>query len=265
MWKILVGMHQGEPKMRQRARLSVYWPNMDVDISNAAKSCDSCISRLPSSPAEPLRPHEPATRPFQFVHADIGEDDGRQFLVIVDRFSGWPDVTIYDDKNTTANLLVNSCRTLFATMGAPKGLWSDNQPFKAAFFQDFLAKFKVSWHSSSPHHPQSNGRAKAEIKQVKKLVCGSIVDGRVDLDKLAQALMLFRNTPRCGGGLQQQHTRRERIQPTTSRRSPSTSPLLHQRMAAGTRRARTPSDCRAREEQRIPQHHRPHTRCSQSG
>jgi hypothetical protein len=198
--KTLVGMHQGETKMRQRARLSVYWPNMDVDISNAAKSCDSCTSHLPSLPAEPLRPHEPATRPFQFIHADIGEEDGRQFLVIVDQFTGWPDVALYDDKNTTANRLVNSCRPLFATMGAPEGFWSDNQPFKAAFFQDFLAKFNVSWHSSSPHYSKSNGRAETEIKQIKKLVCGSRTDGKLDPDKLAQALMLFRNAPRCGGG-----------------------------------------------------------------
>jgi hypothetical protein len=84
--KTLGGMHQSESKMHQRARLSVYWPNMDVEISNAAKSCDSCASHLPSPPAEPLRPHEPATRPFQFIHANIGEDDGRYFLVIVDQF-----------------------------------------------------------------------------------------------------------------------------------------------------------------------------------
>jgi hypothetical protein len=111
--------------------------------------------------------------------------------MIVDQFSGWPDVTL----NTTANRLVNSCRPLFETMGAPEGFWSDNQPFKSAFFQDFLAKFNVSWHSSSPYYPKSNGRAEAGIKQIKKLVCGSKTDGRVDPDKLAQALMLFRNAP----------------------------------------------------------------------
>jgi len=88
MLKILVGMHQGESKIRQRTRLSVYWPNMDVDTSNATKSCDSCTSRLPLPPAEPLHPHEQATRPFQFVHVDIEEVDSHQFLVIVDQFSG---------------------------------------------------------------------------------------------------------------------------------------------------------------------------------
>jgi hypothetical protein len=121
-------------------------------------------------------------------------------FVIVDQFSGLPDVTLYEDKNTTANRLVNSCRPLFETMDAPEGFWSDNQPFKAAFFQDSLAKFNVSWHSSSPHYPKSNGRAEAEIKQIKKLVCVSKTDGRVDPDKMAKALMLFRNAPRCGGG-----------------------------------------------------------------
>jgi hypothetical protein len=55
-------------------------------------------------------------------------------------------------------------------------------------------------NSTSPgnrRHPTtaSNGRAEAEIKQIKKLVCGSKTDGRVDPDKLAQALMLFRNAP----------------------------------------------------------------------
>jgi hypothetical protein len=49
-------------------------------------------------------------------------------------------------------------------MEAPVGFWSDNQPFKAAFFQDFLAKFNVSWHSSSPYYPKSNGQAEAGIK-----------------------------------------------------------------------------------------------------
>ena len=73
--------------MRQRARLSVYWPHMDIDIANAAAACEDRISLLPSLPAEPLQRHEPASRPFEFLHPDLGEDDGRHFLVIVDHFS----------------------------------------------------------------------------------------------------------------------------------------------------------------------------------
>jgi hypothetical protein len=60
----LLQMHQGATKLRQRARLSVYWPSMENDIVVAAKSCPSCTERLPSHPAEPLLPHAPASRPF---------------------------------------------------------------------------------------------------------------------------------------------------------------------------------------------------------
>ena len=84
----LVGMHQGASKMRQRARLSLYWPHMDVDITHAAATCEECVSQLPSLPVEPLQHHEPATRPFEFLHADLGEVEGRHFLVIVDLFCG---------------------------------------------------------------------------------------------------------------------------------------------------------------------------------
>ena len=68
----LLLMHQGATKLRQRARLTVYWPNMDNDITKVARSYDECTSRLPSHHREPLRPHDPASQPFEQVHADLG-------------------------------------------------------------------------------------------------------------------------------------------------------------------------------------------------
>jgi hypothetical protein len=70
--------------MRQRARLLLYWPHMDVDIAHTAASCEECVSQLPFLPAEPLQHHEPATQPFEFLHTDLSEVEGRLFLVIVD-------------------------------------------------------------------------------------------------------------------------------------------------------------------------------------
>jgi hypothetical protein len=196
----LLNMHQGASKMRQRARLSLYWPHMDTDIANAASSCKECVSQLPSLPAEPLQQHEPATRPFEVLHADLGELDGRHFLVIVDQFSGWPAVTTFPDKHTTARRLINSFRSFFMdTGGAPVKIFSDNSPFKAAELQDFLRDWGVAFGSSSPHYHQSNGRAEAAIKSMNKLIIGSRTGGQPDPDKLAKAILLFRNAPRYGG------------------------------------------------------------------
>jgi hypothetical protein len=187
--QVLLGMHQGASKMRQRARLSVLWPEMNVDIANAAAACDSCNSRLASQPKETIRHHEPATRPFEFLHADMGEDKGRHFLVIVDQFSGWPHFTMFQNKITTARRLIDEFRSFFVSIGgAPIKIWSDNGLFPAAEFQDFLRDWKVGWESSSPHYPQSNRRAEAGIKAIKALVAGSRTGGTFDQNKMAKAL-----------------------------------------------------------------------------
>jgi hypothetical protein len=74
-----------------------------------------------------LQPHAPSSRPFEFLHADIGEDDGRHFLVIIYQFSGWPHVTMFQKKNTTPGRLIEAF--LIATGRAPVKLWKDNVPF----------------------------------------------------------------------------------------------------------------------------------------
>ncbi len=185
----LISVHQGASKMSQRARLSLYWPYMTLPTQ-----------LLPSLPAEALQAHAPATQPFEFLHADLSEDDGRHFLVIIDQFSGWSRVTMFQNKNSTAGRLLEAFQTLFvATGGAPVKLWTDNVPFQAAEFQAFLRDWDVSWASSSPHYPQSNGRAQVGIKSMKKLVIGCKTGGRPDANKLAKSFLLFRNAPRMGG------------------------------------------------------------------
>lgn len=147
----LINMHQGASKTRQRVRLSLYWPHMDTGIVNAATQCAECTSQLPSLPAEALQAHAPATRPFEFLHADLGEDDGRHFLVIIDQFSGWPHVTMFQNKNTTVGRLIEAFQTFFvATGGAPIKLWTDNVPFQAAEFKPFCAT--GTSHGHRLHH-----------------------------------------------------------------------------------------------------------------
>lgn len=67
-----ININQRSSEMRQHARLSLYWPQMDTDIAKAAIQCMNCISHLPSPPAEAIPTHKPATRPFEFLHADLG-------------------------------------------------------------------------------------------------------------------------------------------------------------------------------------------------
>ena len=135
----LLKMHQGTTKLRQRARLSVFWPNIDAEIVSLAGACEECTSRLPSLPPEPLQLHEPASRPFEQIHVDLCEINGRHFLIQVDSFSGWPHVVYFPDAHITSKKVINAARELFINVGVPIKYWSDGGPqFPSAEFKQFL-------------------------------------------------------------------------------------------------------------------------------
>jgi hypothetical protein len=110
----LIQMHQGATKLKQRAILSIYWPGMDNDIDMAAQSCKHCTENQPWLPREPLQQRKAATHPFEQIHMDIASVNGRDFLILVDQYSGWPDVIPFKNKNTTARRIVDAYREFFA-------------------------------------------------------------------------------------------------------------------------------------------------------
>ena len=150
-------MHQGATKTRQRARISVYWPNMDNDIEN--KTCETCVKRLPSLPPEPLKERPVLTRPLEQIHADLGTARNRQFLVMVDSFGNWPHVVAFPDNKITARSVIDQVRLFFSNVGAPITFWSDNGPqFSAPEFKKFLSVWGVNAATSFPNQGSKSKR-----------------------------------------------------------------------------------------------------------
>jgi hypothetical protein len=87
---------------------------MDNDIDMAAQSCKHCTENQPWLPREPLQQRKAATHPFEQIHMDIASVNGRDFLILVDQYSGWPDVIPFKNKNTTARRIVDAYREFFA-------------------------------------------------------------------------------------------------------------------------------------------------------
>ena len=147
----LLAMHQAAPKMIARARQSLWWPYMKRDITNFAKTCETCEQYKPSQ-SESLRQHKPATYAFQYIHMDIGEVMGRYYLFTVDQFSGYPH--IYDcGKTATAQQVIDSTVSLITHFSVPEVIYSDGGPqfIENGKFDDFCKAWGIKHVTSSPY------------------------------------------------------------------------------------------------------------------
>ena len=133
--------HQGVERTKRRARQSVYWPGINNDISTTVASCDKCQELLPSQQREPLKSEPLPTRVFEGVSADFFSYAGRDYLVYVDRMSGWPVTFHFAKGNTTSRHTINACRRAFVALGVPVRFRSDGAPqFASREFRQFLKR-----------------------------------------------------------------------------------------------------------------------------
>ena len=68
-------------------------------------------------------------------------------------------------------------------------------------FSEFATKWGFNYVTSTPRYPQSNGKAEATVKSMKKIIRTAWEGWRLDEDKLCCALLQYRNTPSCKDGL----------------------------------------------------------------
>ena len=199
MLERLHAAHSGIRRTMNRARLTIYWPNMDEDVATMTEECRLCQERLPSNPNEPLIIRPRPERPFQEIAADFAFYGGRKFLVIVDRMTDWIEI-IDMGRDTTAAKIVMVTRTLFARTAVPDVFYSDGERnFDSKEFRGFLKDFGVKFVTSSPTHSRSNGKAESAVKVAKKIIAGAWRGNRMDEKRFALALLQHRNTPTSDG------------------------------------------------------------------
>ena len=193
--------HQGIVQTKQRASLTLYWPGINNDIENMITACKQCQDHIPSNPKEPLQPKPRPSYPFQEVAADFCQHAGRYYLIIVDCYSDWPTIVPMGRDITTSHL-VAAVRELISHTAVPDVFWSDGGPqFRSKQFQEFTKQWGFTSSISSPYYPQSNGKAEAAVKSMKKLIRAAWNGRHLDEEALCQALLQYRNTPSRRDGL----------------------------------------------------------------
>ena len=148
----------------------MFWSCMTSDLKAYIAKCDVCMAHRAAPKKQSLLPHKFLPRPWSKVGADLCELNGRTLIVVCDYFSNFLKV-----KNLRTTTTQAVSRALKARYGVQDTLVTDNSPqFAAAEFRAFAKTWGFEHTTSSPHYPQSNGKAENAVKTVKWLFskCG---------------------------------------------------------------------------------------------
>ena len=140
---------------------------MNRYIQQLVESCSACLERLPSQPPEPLK-LSTATSPMSEVAVDLFEFAGQTWLVMVDRFSGFPFAKRLT--SLTTKTVTNVLFSWFLDWGFPDSARTDGGPQFRGQFDDFCKQNAIVHEVTSPYNSQSNGLAEAAVKNVKSLL-----------------------------------------------------------------------------------------------
>ena len=191
--------HQGVCRMKERARMVVWWPQMDKQIEALASNCVAWQASRHLPPVAPLQPWSYPDRPWSRLHMDYaGPVDNHMLLVVVDAFSKWID--IFPVKSASSATTIDKLRILFANHGIPESIVSDNgSPFTSAEMKEFLITNGVKHITSSPYHPSSNGLAERAVQTCKSAL--KKMSGTSLAIKLQRFLLNYRITPQGTTGI----------------------------------------------------------------
>ena len=219
--------HCGMVKMYQLSKSLYWWPGIKHEIKNLVDRCRECQTLRASREGE-KHVNTSATRPWEAISSDLFHFGGKTFIIVCDRFSGFPHV--FPLHRTDTQSVIKVFRDLFLEYGFPSRCRADGGPQYRSELEKWLRQHNVVLETSSAHHPQSNGHAEAAVKNMKFLLAK--FDGK--FEDFRQALLEWRNCPRSDG--------RSPAQLFLGRRQRTALPVLPQALEV-KREAETPREC----------------------
>ncbi|RXN31866.1 Retrovirus-related Pol poly from transposon [Labeo rohita] len=166
--------HIGGEACYRQAKETLFWPNMRSEIKDYVTNCAACNEYAHKQQKETMMSHEIPVCPWQIVSMDLYAYGGKEFLIIVVHYSDYWEIDQLPD--LTADTVITRCKVQFARYGQPDQVITDNGPqFAREPFRSFARQWGFVHVTSSPQHPQSNG--KAAVKIVKSLCKRAKLDG----------------------------------------------------------------------------------------
>jgi hypothetical protein len=185
--------HGGMHTMMKRAMDTVWWPSIRNDIKKRVDTCGECQMSRPAQRREPMLSFEVPEAPGIQVHSDYFDFGGKDYVIVVDGFSGWTELLAV--QNRRPKELIKVLRAYMTRNGVPRGFHSDQgSTFESAEFRAFCEKWGIVFSDNSPKHSRGNAIAEAHVKKIKHLLTTA-----ADEDELAKGLISLMQTPVAPG------------------------------------------------------------------
>ena len=108
--------HMGVSKTTERARMVLFWPNMQKDIEVHLASCHPCAENKIKQKPEPLL-HDVPMIPWHSLTLDNFEYWGTHYFIVYDRFSRF--IIVKKCDSLTARLTIQLLLEIFTEHGIP--------------------------------------------------------------------------------------------------------------------------------------------------
>ena len=151
--------------------------------------------------------------PWHTLATDISYWKRMDFHIVADVFPKY--FLVRKLVNSTSAAVCAEIATIVTELGLPHIIRSDNGPYyNSKEFQQLLQRYNITHHTSSPHHPRSNGFVERMVGVAKKLMDKAGSEGKPWISGLYE----YRVTPQSGSiasplQLITQHTPREKDLP----------------------------------------------------
>ena len=161
--------HLGAERSKACARQVLYWPGMSAGWLTWSH-CETCLSARKLQQREPLHPfpphYLPGTKLEEISFRWIRSTTSLQWIT-TEAFQRY--VSLLPD--TSSATVASHNKSISGRHGIPKVVISDNgSQYSCHKYRDFSEHWEFKHITSSPKHPQANGKAEHTIQTIKSLL-----------------------------------------------------------------------------------------------
>ncbi|XP_031555524.1 uncharacterized protein LOC116292364 [Actinia tenebrosa] len=140
---------------------------MSAQIKDKIANCSICQAYATAQPKEPMIATKPPDLPWMQVASDIFYLEGHNYILTVDYYPKYIEVTKLTDMTTSQK--IEALKAHFSALVIPEKLNNRQWNTILKFTVQFAKEYGFEHVTSSPRYPRSSGEAEAAGKTVKRM------------------------------------------------------------------------------------------------